>query len=160
MAILVDSSTILALASIGELGFLKDLFVSIVISEEIKDEILFREGPTKDAINEALGDWIVVKAAPRNNRSSMGTGLGTGERSLFALFRPGDVLIIDDALARRTARTKGMGFTGLLGLLIAAVQEKVIKKDRGISVLEKLASSDFHMTVSLYISVKRKIEDV
>jgi len=159
MAILIDSSTILALATIGELDLLKNLFGPIVISEEIKEEILFREGPTKDAINEALGDWIVVRTAPRNNRSSMSTGLGKGERSLFTMFRPGDVLIIDDALARRTARIKRIEFTGPLGLLIAAVQEKVIKKDRGISILEKLASSDFHMTVSLYISVKRKIED-
>ena len=159
MAVVVDTSTILALATIGELDLLKNLFGSIEISQEIKDEVLVREGPAKDAINEAIGDWIVVKTTPHNNKSLMSTGLGKGERSLFALFRPGDVLIIDDALARRTARTKGIEFTGLLGLLIAAVHEKVIKKDRGISILEKLASSDFHMTVSLYISAKRKIED-
>jgi len=159
MAVLVDSSTILALASIGELALLKNLFGTVEISEEVEDEVLVREGPAKDAINEAIGDWIIVKKTTHNNKSSMSTGLGKGERSLFTLYRPGDVLIIDDALARRTARTKGIEFTGLLGLLITAVHEKVIKKDRGISILEKLASSDFHMTVSLYISVRKKIED-
>jgi hypothetical protein len=160
MAVLVDSSTILALAPIGGLGLLKDLFGSIVITEEVKDEVLVREGPAADAIKEALADWIVVKKAPRNGKASMISGLGKGERSLFSIYRPGDLLIIDDALARRTALSKGIGYTGLLGLLIIAVREKVITKDRGISILERLASGDFHMTVGLFISVKKKIEDL
>jgi predicted nucleic acid-binding protein len=75
MAVLVDSSTILALATIGELDLLKNLFGSIEISEGIQDEVLVREGPAKDAINEAIGDWIVVKTTPHNNKSLMCTGL-------------------------------------------------------------------------------------
>ena len=158
MAVLVDSSTILALAPIGGLELLKDLFGSIIITEEVKDEVLVREGPAKEAIREAIGDWIVVKKSPRNGRTFIVTGLGKGERSLFAIYRPGDLLIIDDALARRTALTKGIEYTGLLGVLIIAVQEKVITRDKGILILERLASGDFHMTVNLFISVKKRIE--
>ena len=37
-------------------------------------------------------------------------------------------------------------------------EEKVITKEKGILILESLASGDFHMTVNLFISVKKRIE--
>jgi len=157
MAVLVDASTILALSSIGELGLLKDLYGKVTIPREVRDEVLVRDGPAKEAIADAIGDWITVRTAPRNGRPP--TGLGRGERGLMAMFKKGDILIIDDALARRTALARGLEFTGLLGVIIAAVEEGRITKARGLGILDNLSSSEFHMSVQLYIEVKRRIED-
>jgi len=156
MAVLVDASTILAMSAIGELDVLRALFGKVVISEEVRDEILVRDGPIRDNIEEALKNWLIVSKAPRG--SGPLTGLGKGERSLIALYRKGDLLVIDDALARRTALARGLEFTGLLGILIAAVDSKRLMSERGIAILEKLASGDFHMSVQPYIETKRRLE--
>ena len=158
MAILVDTSSILALASIGELEILHKLFKKITITKEIRSELLVKEEPYKHVISEALRRWISVSKARRSGKSPPVRGLGPGERSLFSIYKEGDLLVIDDALARRTAKVLGYEYTGLLGLLIAGVKSKTISKKKAMKVLEGLASSRFHMSAALFLDVKRTIE--
>ena len=49
MRILVDSSTLIALAMIGKLNVLKTLFNEIFITTMIKEEILKEKSPDADA---------------------------------------------------------------------------------------------------------------
>jgi predicted nucleic acid-binding protein len=116
MAVLVNASTILALASIGELDLLKTLFKKVHITKEIRKEILIKDEPCKQVIRKALGKWILIKKPKSKKKPIQVPGLGLGERSLFSVYSDGDLLVIDDALARRTARAMGYEFTGLLGL--------------------------------------------
>lgn len=60
MRILIDSSTLIALAKIGELGILKQIFGTIHITTKIKDEILKADSPEEEIIKEALDTWIKV----------------------------------------------------------------------------------------------------
>ena len=156
MATLVDASTILALTSIGELDLLKKMFGKIHITAEVKKEILIKDAPTKEPIRKAIGKWVIVKRGGRAAGKGTPPGLGLGERSLFSRYKEGDILVIDDLLARRTARALGYQFTGLLGLLVAGVEERVIGKDTAMDILERLASSNFHMSASLFLEVSRR----
>ncbi|MCK4735065.1 MAG: hypothetical protein KAT65_21610 [Methanophagales archaeon] len=88
MRILVDSSTLIALAKINEL------------------EVITYDGDASE-----LRKY----------------GLGLGEASLLLVARREDKLVLDDANARRFAESDGVTFTGLIGLLVAAVKTKRLK---------------------------------
>ena len=158
MAVYADASTLLALASIGKLHILKKIFGTVFITKEIKAEVMFKDKPHRHVIKEALDEWIKIKRSKRRKKPPQIPGLGPGEKSIFDNYTKGDLLIIDDALARRTARAKGYEFTGLLGILISGVKEGILTQREAIEILDALASSKFHMSAALYLEVKERIE--
>jgi predicted nucleic acid-binding protein len=84
-------------------------------------------------------------------------GLGLGEGSLLLVARHEDRLVLDDANARRFAESKELRFTGLIGLLVAAVKTKRLKKEKAANVLDKLARSDFRISSDLLLWAKEEI---
>jgi predicted nucleic acid-binding protein len=150
MKVLVDASTLIALAKIGEIGILKELFGEISITPIIRSEIIKKGFPETDVLEDALNDWIKVVDYRGDMEELKKYGLDDGEASLFCAFKGGDRLIIDEGNARRIAQVRAIPFTGLLGLLIAAVKAKKIEKDRVIKILKKLAQSDFRVSGELY----------
>ena len=157
MRILIDSSTLIALAKIGELGILKRIFGTIHITTKIKYEILKSDSPEEEIIKAALDTWIQVldfKGEPVEFRKY---GLDLGEASLFLVASSNDRLIIDESNARRFAESKGLRYTGLIGLLVAAVKTNKIPDERAIEILNKLAKGDFRLSSELYIWARREI---
>jgi predicted nucleic acid-binding protein len=52
--------------------------------------------------------------------------LGAGERAAIAVARRSDLVLVDDALARRHAKLLGLTITGTLGVLLRAKQAGVV----------------------------------
>jgi len=151
MQVLIDSSTLIALAKIGELDTLKKIFGTIHITTKIKEEILTSDRPEEEIVREALNSWIQVldfKGDPVEFRKY---GLDRGDASLFLVAGPDDLLILDESNARRFAESQGIKFTGLIGLLVAAVKTKKIQNEKAIKILNKLTIGDFRLTSDLYV---------
>lgn len=53
-----------------------------------------------------------------------------------------------------------MRFIGLIGLLVAAVKKKKLKREKVTEVLNKLARSDFRISSDLLLWAKEEIERV
>ena len=157
MRILVDSSTLVALAKIGELDVLKDIFGKVSISNDIKEEVLRGDFPESGVLKAAMDKWIVVINYKGETSALRKYGLGLGEASLLLAARREDRLVLDDANARRFAESKGLRFTGLIGLLVAAVKVKRLKREKGREVLNKLARSDFRISSDLLLWAKEEI---
>lgn len=160
MKVLVDASTLIALAKIGEVGILKELFGEISITPIIRSEIIKKNFPETDILEDALNDWIKVVDYRGDIEELKKYGLDNGEASLFCAVKEGDRLIIDEGNARRIAQLRAIPFTGLLGLLIAAVRSKKIEKNRVIKILKKLAQSDFRMSSELYSWMMDELEHI
>ena len=158
MRVFVDSSAIIALSGIGELSFIRNVYGYVFITDVIERELLKYEFPETEVIKKAIGDWIEVIPVEGDLEHFRKFGLGRGEASLFLLPKE-DRLIIDDLNARGVAKVEGRNFSGLLGIIVAAVEKGIIDKDRGQELLDKLARSNFRMTVSLYMEVYRRITD-
>jgi len=157
MRILIDSSTLIALAKIGELGILERIFGTIHITTKIKDEILKGDNPEEEIIKEALDTWIQVldfKGEPVELRKY---GLDLGEASLFLVAGSNDRLILDESNARRFAESKGLRYTGLIGLLVASVKTKKIPNERAIEILNKLTKGDFRLNSDIYVWARAEI---
>ncbi|MBK5191360.1 MAG: hypothetical protein JJE19_07700 [Methanosarcinales archaeon] len=54
MRIFVDSSTLIALANISELGILKDIFGKISITTVVREEVLIADFPETAVLNLSL----------------------------------------------------------------------------------------------------------
>ena len=84
--------------------------------------------------------------------------MDAGEASLFLAAAANDRLVLDEANARRFAESKGLKFTGLLGLIVAAEGAKKITKELALETINKLSSGDFRMSLELYLWAREKIE--
>ena len=151
MRILIDSSTLIALAKIGELDILKGIFGKIHITTKIKDEILKADSPEEESIKEALNTWIQVLDFEGDPVALRKYGLDIGEASLFLAANSNDRLILDESNARRFAESKALSYTGLIGLLVAAVKTKKLQNEKAIEILNKLTMGDFRLSSDLYV---------
>lgn len=158
MRVFADSSTLIALARIGKLEVLRTLFKKIVITTAIEREILAGGSPDSDVLRKAVGNWITVVGFKGDIEALRKYGLDSGEASLFLASGQDDRLILDEANVRRFAETRGLRFTGLIGLLVAAVRAGKLTKEEGLDVINKLAAGDFRMSVELYLWAREKIE--
>lgn len=159
MRVFVDSSTIIALARIGELELLKSTFGKVFVTKSIEKEILNPGHPDTAVIEKALGDWIVTATVKGNEARYRKLGLGSGEASLFLTGKE-NVLVVDELNARKLAESEGRAFTGLLGLILAAVEEKVLDRERALSMVDRLSDSSFRMSAQLYREMVRRIAEI
>ncbi len=160
MRILVDSSTLIALATVDELNILKEVFGQIFITTTVKEEVLKGDFPETKVLKSAMDKWIEVVDYEGDAGELRKYGLGKGEASLFLAARREDKLVLDEANARRFAEALRLKFTGLIGLLVAAAKTKRLKNEKVMGVLKKLATSDFRMSSDLYLWAQEEIERI
>lgn len=149
-----DATVIIALERIGELALLRDALGEVFITPDVEAEVARR---ATTALRDALGSWIrTVKVRGDADRFRV-LGLGSGEASLF-LTPPEDLLLLDDLPARRVAETEGRACAGLLALIVNAVKRGILPVPHAKSMLDKLASGGFRMTVELYERILKEFQ--
>lgn len=157
--ILVDASTIIALAKIGELDFLRDFFAEVYITPSVQEEVLVEDYPETGQIEKSIGKWIkVIEIDEADLERNKEFGLGEGEASIIEIAREEDGLVLDDPVARNVAKVQGLDYTGLIGLVVEASDAGVISKEEAKDILEKLSESDFRMTTELYNWALKKLD--
>ena len=157
MRILVDSSTLIALAKIGELDILREIFGKVTITIVIRGEVIRGNYPETKVLKAAMGEWVEVINYEGDASELRKFGLGLGEASLLLAARREDRLVLDEPNARRFAESKGLRFTGLIGLLVAAVKTKRLEREKAVDVLKKLARSDFRLSSDLLLWAEAEI---
>lgn len=105
---------------------------------------------------KSVESWIEVKNVKDNKYVQiLNTLIDLGEASTIALAVEiqDSLVILDDQKARKVAANLKLRFTGLLGVLLKARQEKVI--DSLEEVLSKLKSAGFHISKEIENEVLR-----
>jgi predicted nucleic acid-binding protein len=108
-------------------------------------------------LKAAMGEWVEVINYEGDASELRKFGLGLGEASLLLAARREDRLVLDEPNARRFAESKGLRFTGLIGLLVAAVKTKRLEREKAVDVLKKLARSDFRLSSDLLLWAEAEI---
>ena len=150
-----DASVLIALDSIGEIEILRDIVGRVHVTAEVAREIGTERASA--SLRKALESWIHVEAVRGHATRYRRLGLGAGEASLFLTPRE-DILVLDDRPARRVADSEGRAYTGLLGLLQAAVAAGLLGRSRAREILGKLVRSGFRLRVDLYERIRREFE--
>ncbi len=143
MIAIADSSPLILLSKVNQLDLLRRLFARVIIPEAVCTEIE-RYGPFP------LPPWVGIQAPTSAHRCLVPPNLGMGEAAVLVLWseRYGDVVLLDDRAARRSARILGAPLIGTLGLLLWARETGLI--ERVEPILRRLVEEHhFHISPDL-----------
>ena len=126
--VVVNTTPLIALSEIGKLSLMKELFGEIYILVAVLNEV-----KTEPAFSEirAFSDWIhVVEVKDLSQKKLFQTRLHAGEVEvmLYAIESQADLVILDDKLARRTAKYMGLTISGTVGMLVKAKEKGYLKE--------------------------------
>ncbi|MBN2391716.1 MAG: DUF3368 domain-containing protein [Anaerolineae bacterium] len=139
----LNSSPLIALGRIGYTHLLSELATDIAIPRAVVDEI--KAGPTDDRAYHAVMDNAQHIVDTSLVPEVLAWDLGAGETAVisYAVSHPGWKVILDDAMARRCARSFEVKTKGTLAIVILAKQRGLISS--ATDVLHLLLKAEFRL---------------
>jgi predicted nucleic acid-binding protein len=113
--VISNTSCLIALSNIGELGLLERVYGDVWITPEVASEF-----------GETIPSWMrITPVADKAKVKLIANTLDLGESSTIALAMEQEesLLILDDGKARRFAENLGLVLTGTLGVIVKAKQQ-------------------------------------
>jgi len=128
--IIADSSPLIGLARIGQLGLLPKLARRIVVPAAVHAEVTAARANAPGAAEVAAQAWIEVQEADPVVVAPLLILVGRGEAEAIALAQreSAAVLLVDDLRARKLAQRLGLRRMGTVALLGQAKREGLIPK--------------------------------
>lgn len=128
--IIADSSPLIGLARIGQLGLLPKLAKRIVVPAAVHAEVTAARADAPGAAEVAAQAWIEVQEADPVVVAPLLILVGRGEAEAIALAQreSTDVLLVDDLRARKLAQRLGLRRMGTVALLGQAKRERLIPR--------------------------------
>ncbi|GBC95186.1 hypothetical protein HRbin16_00973 [bacterium HR16] len=129
LKVVSNTSPIMNLARVGHLYLLERLYLKVSIPEAVFHELQRSSDLLGNTRFESL-PWLDV--SPVNNRLLVDALLlelhrGEAEAIALAVENKADLLLIDERIGRRVAERMGLRFIGVLGVLIQAKEEGIIR---------------------------------
>ena len=159
MIVLSNSSPLIYLSKLGRLDLLRILFNKVIIPQEVLIEVQgSRDYPELIFIEQAIKQkWIIVKEAETKTKFR---GLGKGETSLISLAKETnpDLVLVDDASARKIIEGFGYNVKGTIYVLLLAYKKKLFKKDEARKLADNLILSGFRISTEIYAGIIKELE--
>lgn len=155
--IVADASPLIAFARINQLPILRKTLGSIIIPESVANECTQEQSrPGARAIQEAIQHKTIhVHADPTMDQfMQLKASLGQGESAAIALaLKLGASLLVDERLARSTARQLHIKIIGAAGTLLLAKQKNLIPEV--MPLIHQLKKSGYFLADSLIQEVAK-----
>jgi predicted nucleic acid-binding protein len=144
--LLSDTSPLQYLHQLGLLELLLKLADQVRIPPAVDDELADGRAQGVNLPSPQEHDWITVQSPDSAPALPLITDLGPGEREVLALALESSdcVAVLDDKVARRSARRLDLPFTGTLGLLLDAKTAGLI--ETVAPHLDRLDGLNFHLS--------------
>ncbi len=152
-----NSGPLIALAEIGQLSLLQQLFGELSIASAVYTEVVVDGAGQPGAKETAEATWIKrVEVQDRLAVDLLRDELGPGESESIVLAKElgASHLLLDDLKARKKARYIGLNVTGTLGILLIAKGAGLIQEVK--PWLDQLRQTDFRMNHEVYLEVLTK----
>jgi len=138
--IISNTSCLIILDNINSIDILQKLYQHIYLTEEVAEEY-----------GKPLESWMnIIAVKDKNYLRILNTSVDLGEASTIALaleMAEDNVMILDDLKARKLAKQLQLKFTGLLGILLKAKQQKIISSVA--EILMQFKSVNFRVSEQL-----------
>jgi len=138
MIIVSNTSPINYLILIGQIDLLPELFRQIIIPQAVYSELSDTEAPKLVRTWIATPpDWLKIQPVSQASDTIIDL-LDPGERAAILLAQElnADLILLDDMKARRAAKDRGLGITGILAILDQAATMKLIDLPAAVQSLE------------------------
>jgi predicted nucleic acid-binding protein len=152
MNVVSNTSPIINLAAIDQLGLLKQLYGAVTIPQAVYNEVCIRGSGLPGAAEVMAGDWIQTRiVANAALVATLTADLDKGEAEAIALAVEigSDLLLLDERRGRLIASRLGLRCLGLLGLLIQAKRSGAVSAVKPL-VDELRARAGFWVSAELY----------
>jgi len=154
--VVADAGPLTALARIGRLDLLHELYDAVCVPPVVHAELATDTGkPGAKVLAEAFADeWITVKpVVDAEAVSSISRLLDSGESEAIVLAEQESArfLLIDDTRGRRIARGHGIPVVGVAGVLPSAKSRGAVAEVR--SMIEALSRSGYRLSPRLVAAV-------
>lgn len=129
--VIINSTPIIALASIDKLHLLRDLYKVVYIPKAVNDEVFAKQNSKAQVELARAREWIQVKQIQNNESKKLfRVQLHDGEVEVMILGKEleADLLVIDDYIAREYAKYLDFKVTGTLGVILKAKENGLIEK--------------------------------
>jgi len=150
-----NASPLIFLSKINQLSLLKNLFGSIIISEEIKEEVLEGNRLGASSIQNAINQgWIkIIKG-----KTNIDIGIKGGESSVINLaIERKDMLIIDDSSAIKAAKAFNVDIIRTTTVIFIGVEKNIITKKQAISLIKNLIEAGYYISPKYYAAIFDKL---
>lgn len=156
--IVSNATPLIYLAKIKRYSLLKSLYKKIIISQEVKIEIVDEGKKLKkpDALlieKEIESGFIEVKKVGKLIETTLELELGELSTLSLAKELKIDEVLIDETLARTAAKMIGLIPKGTLYVLLKNLKSKEITFDDFLNILNELIESGFRLKEEIYIKV-------
>jgi predicted nucleic acid-binding protein len=151
--IISNTSPLQYLHQLELLNVFRDLVGGLIVPPAVVAELNEGRALGLNLPDLNLLPWVTIRSPISKKAVPLVANLGPGEVEalMLALEEPEAVLVLDDALARRVARTLGLRFTGTLGLLLDAKSAGLIPAVAPL--LDQLQDLRFHLSPSTRAAV-------
>jgi uncharacterized protein len=140
IVVVTDSSPLRALHHLGLLSLCQDLYGSVIVPEEVRNE-LRRPTATCPPIEISNHPGFEVRT-PRSNPVDLGVPVdldpGETQAITLAIELEADLLLMDERKGTEAARRLGLATIGVLGILLEAKRRALI--DRVLPCVDRLVS--------------------
>ncbi len=162
--IVSNATPLIYLAKIEKLELLKKIYKTILISEEVRQEVVDRgkQLGKKDAyiIEKAVQEgWILEE---KTNKIKIPIELDTGEASTISLAKSKNVkeVLIDETSGRTAAKLVGLEPRGTVFVLLKSLEKKIINFEDFLYLMKRLTQEGFRLKEEVYISAIEKARDM
>lgn len=153
-----DTSPLLNLALIDQLGLVREQFSTVIVPEQVWDELLAGEDgvPGLRALRD--DDALTVDSVPETPLfAEFLHELDRGEAAAltYAVETDADLVLLDERDARQVARRHGLSITGVVGILLRAALEEQIDLQTN---LDALRDAGFWLSEELYTEALEQVD--
>jgi predicted nucleic acid-binding protein len=141
MRVIVNATPLIALAAIGRLHLLQDLFDEVIVPQAVYHEVVVAGSDKPDADTWEAAHWLsVMRPDQEAVLDALLLGLDAGEMAVLLLARQitPDWVLIAERQARRAAFALGLPVKGTLGVLLSAGLSGLLPKDQALNDLQRL----------------------
>ena len=159
--VVLNSSVIIALSTLGYLNKLKQIFKEILIAKAVYEEICIKGHGLigeRELLEAVKNNIIIVKDVKNRllvNALVDPLAMGEAETITLASEERADHIVIDDKLARRRTKSMKLNVIGTLRILRLMYDAKFIDKHELINALEKLKETGFRISEDIISRVLR-----
>jgi predicted nucleic acid-binding protein len=162
-----NSTPLIYLTKIGLSTLLENLeekkLTTPTVKREVVDEGKRKNIPDATVINKLIENGYIEICGPKDKKflsalqETRGLHLADAEVLVLAREREG-LAVIDDEVARKTAKIYGINYVGSPYILMRAVHEKIITKERAKQALNNMISVGWRCSIESYTKITDALE--
>ena len=153
MIVVSDSTTLIILSDLDKFGYLKNLFLEVIIPQKVFEEITYKN-------NITLPSFIKIENINTPLIEDLKLLLDDGESEAIALAIHKNLpLIIDEKKGRKIAKNLNLKILGLLGIIYLNIKKGFISRKEAKEFLNLAQNNGYRISQNLINDMFNKLKD-